>query len=81
MPRYHFNVSVNGEPDGPNAGVEFRDVGAARNEAIAACGEMLRDLDGDLPVNSEWQMDVTDGAGAPLFSLIFSESGHPEYQG
>lgn len=78
MPRYHFSIFVNGKPEAPTASVEFRDLKAARNDAIAACGQMLRDLDGDLPTNSEWRMDVTDAAGATLFSLRFSESGHPE---
>jgi hypothetical protein len=76
MPRYHFNVTVNGRPDGASAAVEFRDLKAARIDAIGACGEMIRDIDGDLPVNSEWRMDVTDADGLVLFTLRFSESGH-----
>jgi hypothetical protein len=78
VPRFHFNVSGNGKPDGPSAAAEFPDFESARNDAIAACCEMLRDLDGALPKTSEWRMDVTDAAGATLFTLRFSESGHPE---
>jgi hypothetical protein len=78
MPRYQFNIFVNGKSDGPSVGTEFRDLGAARADAISACGEMLRDLDGKLPANFEWRMQVTDAATRVLFTLRFSESGHPE---
>ena len=52
-------------------GTELPDVKAARIEAIATGGTMLRDTasywDG-----TEWQMQVTDESGATLFILRFS---------
>ncbi len=32
---------------------------------------MLKDIDGELPTGAEWQMNVVDGGGEPIFTLRF----------
>jgi hypothetical protein len=41
-----------------------------RAEAFRAAGEMIRELEGELP--QEWVMTVTDEAGQPVLTLRFS---------
>lgn len=50
-------------------GVELADDRAAWVEATTACGEMLRDLDGDLKAGSEWRMEVIRGSGEIVYRL------------
>jgi hypothetical protein len=50
-------------------GVELADDRAAWVEATTACGEMLRDLDGDLKAGSEWRMEVTRQSGEIVYRL------------
>jgi hypothetical protein len=69
MPRYHFHVQ-DGRDHPDTDGMELPDIIAARGEAIA--GEMLRDLNGRLPVGSPWRMDVTDDAGRSVLILRFT---------
>jgi hypothetical protein len=38
---------------------------------------MLRDIDGDLPVNSEWRMDVADDTGATILTRQFIQTVPP----
>jgi hypothetical protein len=77
MPRYYFPVRVDGLFESDPEGTEFPDVAAARSDAISACGEMLRDLNGRFAAGSQWEMDVTDEAGRALLTFRFSESRHP----
>ena len=70
MPLYFFRIS-HGEGTPPLArdGVELADDRAAWVEATTACGEMLRDLDGDLKAGSEWRMEVTRQSGEIVYRL------------
>jgi hypothetical protein len=71
--RYFFHVHDGGDqPD--LAGTELPDFRAAHAEAVLSCGEMLRDLDGALPIDSEWRMDVSDYTGATILMLRFTQS-------
>jgi len=75
MPRYFFHVH-----DGTNMpdeeGVELPDLKAARSQGILACGEMLKDIDGDLPRDLVWEMVVEDEAGAPVLTFRFTAIEH-----
>lgn len=51
-------------------GVDLADRAAAWAEATRACGEMIKDMDGGLPLGSEWKMEVADEAG-PIFEFRF----------
>ena len=64
MPRYFFTIagSENGE------GLEFSDDPAAREEAMAAFGEMISQGDG----LTELRMDVTDETGRRIATLTFT---------
>jgi hypothetical protein len=72
MPRYFFDVIQNGHAGlADEDGIELPDDDAAWAEATGSCGQMIRDLDGALPTNSEWRMDVANADGSVVFRLHF----------
>lgn len=75
MPRYFFHIQhIKSVPD--TEGVELADAGEAWKEATTSCGEMLRDLDGNLAPGPEWRMDVTDAKGQPMFNIRVNAEFH-----
>ena len=75
MPRYFFNVH-DGRDIPDETGTVLPGPEAARNQAVIAAGEMLKDLDGKFWSASEWRMRVTDEQGATVCTLVFrGESG------
>jgi hypothetical protein len=71
--RYFFHVRDGvSEPD--STGTEFPSFQKAHGEAVSFCGAMLRDMNGELPVDSEWRMDVADETGATVLSLQFIQT-------
>jgi|tagenome__1003787_1003787.scaffolds.fasta_scaffold18843817_2 hypothetical protein len=75
MPRYFFHVHDGKErPD--RDGIEMADPREARAQAVVACGEALRDLDGAFWKNGEWRMQVADEKGATVCVLTFSGASH-----
>jgi hypothetical protein len=75
LPRFHFHIHDGVDRPDPE-GTEFPDLHAAWSEAVRACGEMLREIDGELDRNTEWRMDVTDEAGQALLTLRFTGTDH-----
>jgi hypothetical protein len=71
MPLYFFRVSHGEKSTSPGAGLELPDNEAAWIEATTACGEIIRDLDGDLRIGAEWRMEVTNETGDVLYRLRF----------
>src|SRR5688500_2116799 len=71
MPRYYINLH-DGEMRPDREGSELPHNHAAWSEAVRTCGEMLKNIDGDLPVNSKWEMEVSDEHGRTIFTLRFS---------
>ena len=74
MPRYFFHV-LDGDTSLDGVGLDLHDLAAARNEAIRACGEMVRDIPDAICNGNPWQMWVTDepnGEGKTLFILNVS---------
>lgn len=69
MRRYYFHVYHNDDGSIDTEGVELRSDAAAWSEATSSCGQMIRDLDGSLRVDSSWRMDVADASGTILFRL------------
>jgi Domain of unknown function (DUF6894) len=71
MPLYFFHVD-DGNTFLDDEGVEFPDLKTARQEAVRACGEMLRDyVSPKLWDGKPWRLWVTDNPdadGTPLFS-------------
>lgn len=70
MPRYFFNVHDGTDvPD--EDGVELSGPEEARNQAVTACGEALKDLDGTFWESKEWTMTVRDWQGNLVCELKF----------
>lgn len=70
MQLFYFHVTHHGPRVDDIEGVMLVDRKAAWDEATKTCGEMIRDIDGNLKVGSDWLMDVADDSG-PLFSIRF----------
>ena len=70
MPRYFFHVRDRKEiPD--HEGVELSGPEEARSQAVIACGEALKDLDGTFWESEEWTMTVKDSQGNVVCELKF----------
>ncbi len=59
-------------------GSELPDLQAAREEAVALAGALLKEASEKFWSGEQWHMDVTDGNGLVLFRLDFSATQHPE---
>jgi hypothetical protein len=72
QPRFvpHFSLHVT-QGKFSNAGVEavFENGAAARKEAISICAALARDIVVDMPLDSEWRMEVADETGNPVFKF------------
>ena len=70
MPRDFFHVHDGTDiPD--DDGVELSGPEEARNQAVIACGEALKDLDGAFWESKEWTMTVKDSQGNMVCELKF----------
>jgi hypothetical protein len=69
MPRYHFH-SADGDRDYDRVGSDLPDEAAARLEAVRYAGEVLRWNAAELWERGQWRVEVTDDAGALLFTVI-----------
>uniref|UniRef100_Q07NX0 DUF6894 domain-containing protein n=1 Tax=Rhodopseudomonas palustris (strain BisA53) TaxID=316055 RepID=Q07NX0_RHOP5 len=71
MPKYFFNVRH--EKHTPDfVGTELSDKHAAWENATRKCGEIIREIDGDLKPGREWQMEVTDEFANPIYVIHIS---------
>jgi hypothetical protein len=75
MSRYFFHVE-DGKRYRDHVGVELPNLKAVRAEALRATGEMLRDNGLAVWDGEEWEMQVVDEAGLPIFTLTFSAASH-----
>lgn len=71
MPFFHFEVRT------PShvlitEGAELTDSNAARVEAAKRIGALLHDHAGQIWVDQDWQMDVTDASGLILYGIQIS---------
>jgi hypothetical protein len=71
MPRYFFTVLDGHNSEVKNEGLDLSDDDVAWVEATAACGELLRELNGSLKPGDHWSMQVKDERGANLYVLEF----------
>lgn len=74
--RYFFHVTHDDPRVDDENGVDLADGKAAWEQATRACGEMIRDIDGNLSQGTDWCMDVEDETG-PVFSIHFGASKAP----
>jgi hypothetical protein len=79
MPRFYFHVHHKRSYH-DHEGAELRDLRAAWVEATTSCGEMLRDIDGQMEVGPEWRMEVTDENQTVLFILRFHAEAGPGFR-
>ena len=79
MPRYFFHVH-DGDDLPDREGVELSDPAAAREQAIATAGEMIRQSGVVLSDGSVWTMRVVDENGREVFTLRFSADDHSRGQ-
>jgi hypothetical protein len=68
MSRFFFQVQAN-RCLYPVIENELSGIGAARKTALDMFADLARDITADLSKESEWQLDVTDASGKPVFSL------------
>jgi hypothetical protein len=54
------------------AGAELADISAARVEAAKRIGALLTEHAGQIWIDQDWQMDVTDDAGLILYMINVS---------
>lgn len=66
--RYFFHIH-DGSDYIDQDGVELSGLDEAREQAVVAAGEALKDLDGKFWTNADWRLWVTDEAGATVCSL------------
>ena len=71
MPRYFFHVR-NGTDRPDHDGTEYADLNAARTEAVALLGEMVKELGGRFWRHPEWWLTVVDESGATVCELQVS---------
>ncbi|HEX8164896.1 MAG TPA: hypothetical protein VF601_03815 [Beijerinckiaceae bacterium] len=70
MPRYFFHVH-DGRDIPDKEGVELSGPEEARNQAVTACDEALKDLDGEFWESSIWTMTVEDWQSHVVCELKF----------
>jgi hypothetical protein len=74
MANYTFRIRQGGRSKRSVAS-DLPNDGAARREAEGMFADMARDVAGDLEKHPEWQMEVADESGMPIFRLsLLAES-------
>jgi hypothetical protein len=76
MPLYYYSITHGQETSEHRDGLDFPDDEGAWREATTACGEMIRDLDGDLKAGPEWRMEVKRESGEVVYRLRFSAEAY-----
>jgi hypothetical protein len=68
MANYTFRIQQGGRSKRSVAS-DWPNDGAARRKAEGMFADMARDVAGDLEKHPEWQMEVADESGKPIFRL------------
>lgn len=69
MPIFFFSVRHGEDARVCNDGAEFPDRNAAWKEMTGVCGDMVGEISRKLVENAEWQMELLDESGKPLFRI------------
>jgi hypothetical protein len=78
MPRFYFNIISDGRGNDPDdMGLELPHRHAAWEMATRYAGESLCDLDGNLPLDGEWRLEVCTSDGARIFQITVRASQNP----
>jgi hypothetical protein len=78
MPHYYFSTSIDGRPTLQGDPLDLPDTRAAWMEATVACGEIMKEIDGDFSAPGELRLDVSDEARTLLFSLQVTSEVHQD---
>ena len=68
MPNYTFQIRQGGRSK-PSVSSDCPDNNAAQREAAGMFADLARDITGELQSNPEWEIEVGDAAGKPIFRL------------
>jgi hypothetical protein len=71
MPRYSFKIT-DGRYQHPELTSHLSDQHAAYREGLRTFADLARDIAVYLQPDSEWQMEIADELGKPIFKLRFS---------
>jgi uncharacterized protein DUF6894 len=71
MARYFFNVQY-GKLSLDKIGEDLPDDTAAWHEATLVAGEMFKDIDGKFQPGRQWDLEVTNEQGEPLYLIRVS---------
>jgi hypothetical protein len=72
MECYHFNVLDRGEAIEDSDGMELPSMEAARRTAAQLASDILADSAKQAWHGADWQVQVTNGAGLILFTLLIT---------
>jgi hypothetical protein len=76
MPLYYFTVIHGHEEREHLEGLDFPNDKAAWEEATIACGEMLREADGNLQPGTDWVVVVKRESGELVYRLLVSAEAY-----
>jgi hypothetical protein len=77
---YHFNIN-DGRAYPDTLGTECISLEAARVEVVQRIGRLLSEQAARFWTGNEWSLDVTDGNGLTLFTLMFMAANSPAAAG
>lgn len=69
MPLYYFCIRNGRYSGASHHGTELADRDVAWKELTSSCGAMVGGISRKLKQNSEWQMELQDEAGKPVFRI------------
>ncbi|MET0970966.1 MAG: hypothetical protein ABWY18_17340 [Tardiphaga sp.] len=78
MPHFYFSTSIDGRAGSQSDPLDLPDTRAAWMEATVACGEIMKEIDGDFSAPGELRLDVSDETRQPLFSLRVNSEVHQD---
>ena len=70
--RYFFRITRNGARTDHSDGLEFADKAAVWHEAAISCGEIIREMGGDIEPGNHWQMEISDDRDVPIYRFTFT---------
>lgn len=76
MPVYHFQTSSPGRSNSRHEPLQLANDDAAWEEAIITCGEMIKDLGGNLAKGSGFSLQVANAENLLVFTIELSTKIH-----
>ncbi|MDO9357000.1 MAG: hypothetical protein Q7T55_25105 [Solirubrobacteraceae bacterium] len=76
MPLYFIETRKDGRTVRPEAAIDLPDIDATWEEATAACGKLIRDLDGSMEAGNECTVTVQDEFRNRLRTLVVVAKSH-----